>query len=130
MKTKLNILKFFPTFSLSFPHRPLSLSLSFCCFSSCFRSCWNRQLWKTAISTIFRPPTEIDENEIDVDSWAKGDGGWGKGGVYVDAVGAAFLAKKRGLAKGMGKAFSRYFTQIPWENIGPLSATGAAVIKS
>jgi len=81
MKTKLNIPKFFPTFSLSFPHRPLSLSLSFCCFSSCFRSCWNRQLWKTAISTIFRPPTEIDENEIDVDSWAKGDGGWGKEGV-------------------------------------------------
>lgn len=37
------------------------------------------------------------------------------------------MAKK--LAKGMGKAFSRYFTQIPWENIGPLSATAAPSLK-
>lgn len=29
----------------------------------------------------------------------------------------------------MGKAFSRYFTQIPWENIGPLSATAAPSLK-
>jgi len=29
----------------------------------------------------------------------------------------------------MGKAFSRYFTQIPWENIGPLFGTAAPSLK-
>lgn len=75
--------------------------------------------------------TEIDENEIDVDSWGKMEG-LGLG-ISIRRLPAMSMSMRLALPfwpnngdgsgrNGRGKAFSRYFTQIPWENIGPLLA--------